>query len=1120
MPFAIPRARAAATPVDVPLPEPGWLEGLGASFRVSQADTMSGGQARADAAYLALQQRLFELGHDPADYVNTLVHDGRINRGLIWNAAMQEQQRGRMTGLPATMEEYERSYLAPANAELERDEATAARASISAQLIGGMGGAMTDELNLYSVFAGPVRAGAGVWGMSKFLGQQALVNMAIEAPQQAAAALERERTGRRALTLNDALTNIGFAGAGAVVLSGAGEVAAAGLRRLGDTAPVQRWAMQREVQSLRFNPAGAAREALEANDPQLSGLTQRELDALLLAEREIAITNGSPFTRTGGGDELNRILVSDAWARAMVANPFNARDPAAPAPPAPAAVPTRVRVDGQRPDYVPSAGAEGRFMQRVRGAESAGDDTARNPRSSATGRYQFTDETWLAYYRRRYGTTGLSREAILARRGEGRLQDQLMRDLTDDNASALRSGGEAVTEGNLYLAHFAGSAGALKVLRADPNADIGAVLGAAVTDANPFLKGKTASWLVRWAAEKMGAPVPRRGGARITFDEGMSGALARNAEERAAIQDALDRAVARADELAEEARNAGRPRDSALDEAEAAGWEPDFVDFDGRLPQLTDAPEGAPAPEIDWLLPELRAVAATPGRSLNAIDELARDLGATPREVRAAFDYMVAQRELRSGRNGTYARRAPERPSFAGDQSLAEFLASKGGVIDTGGDLRAMGGHKWKREKAFRNQLVRKPAPAGQGGMLGGGARPARGMMPDEAFEAAIDAGYFPEYLGGLDQGSDGTYVDKPDINAFFAAIGEELGGNPRYTVDARRKGEFVEAGAADPAAMAEELEYRERLRSEFLDDLEQADPVAFAAMGDDIAELLDDAVLARFDSAIDAWSALEIVSNQRYQDLLARIEGEYGGPVTADEFPGWQSTGPDEWDGWELDIEARGQPDGAGDASEGIPGASGGSGEAGAGNGPTDGAAIARLPEAERTTFIDPDGEAARAQAESLLHDFRATGRSLLDVVEDELRDPGSIEAGRLADIREYLTDLTEPGVAYNEAARLRAVAMLERMPPDTPKGAGDQMDFAAPTPEQARIALERQMEGRKKGAVAQKPPGSDGGLFDSGAQDMPLRLDPDGDETTLGSLLDDLDAEATDLKNIRDCM
>lgn len=161
------------------------------------------------------------------------------------------------------------------------------------------------------------------------------------------------------------------------------------------------------------------------------------------------------------------------------------------------------------PAAVPTPGASGAaidsYMAKARRAESGGNDQAKNPRSSATGRYQFTDGTWLATYKAEFGETGEGRAEILARRGNGVMQDRLMRRLTSDNAAILERAGLAVTDGNLYLAHFAGPGGATAILKADPNAAVETILGARAVSANPFLKGKSASDVIEWAAGKVGA---------------------------------------------------------------------------------------------------------------------------------------------------------------------------------------------------------------------------------------------------------------------------------------------------------------------------------------------------------------------------------------------------------------------------------------------------------------------------------------------------------------------------------------------------------------------------------------------------------------------------------------
>ncbi|AJA08481.1 hypothetical protein SKP52_07810 [Sphingopyxis fribergensis] len=95
----------------------------------------------------------------------------------------------------------------------------------------------------------------------------------------------------------------------------------------------------------------------------------------------------------------------------------------------------------------------------IRQAESSGNDNARNTRSSAAGRYQFTDDTWLVTYAKEYGRTGETREQILSKKFNPAYQDRLMGRLTKDNQSFLQRRGHAVTKETTYLAHFAGADG-------------------------------------------------------------------------------------------------------------------------------------------------------------------------------------------------------------------------------------------------------------------------------------------------------------------------------------------------------------------------------------------------------------------------------------------------------------------------------------------------------------------------------------------------------------------------------------------------------------------------------------------------------------------------------------
>jgi hypothetical protein len=128
-----------------------------------------------------------------------------------------------------------------------------------------------------------------------------------------------------------------------------------------------------------------------------------------------------------------------------------------------------------------------------------------------------------------------------------------------------------------------------------------------------------------------------------------------------------------------------------------------------------------------------------------------------------------------------------------GGDSLLQFIAKRGGINDTGGDLASMGLDKWHLKElpkgtkdkkgraktqvpiAGRRKLIRDfdPRQASMGGISGAGDY---GL--DSTLRAAIDAGYFPELQG------DGQISDEAAI--MLQAISEELAGSPRYAQEAR----------------------------------------------------------------------------------------------------------------------------------------------------------------------------------------------------------------------------------------------------------------------------------------------------------------------------------------------
>ena len=104
----------------------------------------------------------------------------------------------------------------------------------------------------------------------------------------------------------------------------------------------------------------------------------------------------------------------------------------------------------------------------------------------------------------------LSTADLLALRYDATISREMVRNLAREGEAYLRARGHQITAGRLYLCHFLGMEGAHQVLSAPGSAQLSAVLGSAVIQANPFLTGKTASYVVDWAERKMGQKVSRR----------------------------------------------------------------------------------------------------------------------------------------------------------------------------------------------------------------------------------------------------------------------------------------------------------------------------------------------------------------------------------------------------------------------------------------------------------------------------------------------------------------------------------------------------------------------------------------------------------------------------------
>lgn len=145
-----------------------------------------------------------------------------------------------------------------------------------------------------------------------------------------------------------------------------------------------------------------------------------------------------------------------------------------------------------------SAPVDGDVAAAIRGAEG----TAQNPDSTARDAYQMIDSTFIDQFKKAYPerAAGMSDQEIIAlrRTPEGStLAEQLGPNLINENSAGLQRAGIDPTPGNVYLAHFLGLTGALRVLNAPPETPVSELVSDQAIQANPgLLQGKTAGEVI------------------------------------------------------------------------------------------------------------------------------------------------------------------------------------------------------------------------------------------------------------------------------------------------------------------------------------------------------------------------------------------------------------------------------------------------------------------------------------------------------------------------------------------------------------------------------------------------------------------------------------------------
>lgn len=152
-------------------------------------------------------------------------------------------------------------------------------------------------------------------------------------------------------------------------------------------------------------------------------------------------------------------------------------------------------------DAVAATSASSDYLARLSAAEDpSGDPLAKNPYSSASGLYQFTQATWTALG----GDWGSDPTRAFGGLTPSPAEQTAMAEkLTAGNASLLDRAGVAIDNAALYAAHIFGPSKAAAILPADPSTSLTAFVSASTVAKNPAL-GQTVGSFLNYLAGKVG----------------------------------------------------------------------------------------------------------------------------------------------------------------------------------------------------------------------------------------------------------------------------------------------------------------------------------------------------------------------------------------------------------------------------------------------------------------------------------------------------------------------------------------------------------------------------------------------------------------------------------------
>lgn len=149
----------------------------------------------------------------------------------------------------------------------------------------------------------------------------------------------------------------------------------------------------------------------------------------------------------------------------------------------------------KKESVVDSISTQRDYYSTVRMLESGGRNRARASTSSAYGPFQFIESTWNTY------TKKLGKDYSLEDRSDYAKSLEVMRAFTEDNRSKMMEGlKRPVSDVELYMGHFLGHSGAIKLLNANDNVDASKLLVRAA-NANKSLFFKRGSNKARTVGE-------------------------------------------------------------------------------------------------------------------------------------------------------------------------------------------------------------------------------------------------------------------------------------------------------------------------------------------------------------------------------------------------------------------------------------------------------------------------------------------------------------------------------------------------------------------------------------------------------------------------------------------